>query len=1082
MPLPIYTNDQIAAQLTTGYANYQNTVYTPVGYTIEPSHWNITTGGSISVDITALAANGQFFATAALQMWSMVTGINFNFVSSGAQLFFDDDGSSSAYETDTYSNGVTMSAEIHISYDWIVGPTSDDSGNLNSFSYQTYLHEIGHALGLGHAGNYNSDATFSTTAGTGNTISVNAGGANQGANGLFYDDVTGHNQYLNDSWQASIMSYFSQQGNSPYDSAAQSINTYTSADFAYVMTPMVADIIAVNTLYGTPTTAHLGNTTYGFNSSLTGTVFDAAAFTGVSFTILDNGGVDTLDYSGYTQAQVLNLNAETYSNVGGVVGAVSIARGTVVENAIGGTGADVLTGNSAGNILKGGLGIDTLDGAGGVDTADYSDKTTAVVVTLNSATAATVTIGGSAEDTVMNIENLIGGSGQDNFVGDSLANRLDGGLGNDSLNGGIGADILVGGGGNDTIIGGADSDTAIFTGAFASYAVSYNSSTSTFTLTSSAEGVDTVTGVEYFQFSDVAKTAASLMPAPTISASIAATTASANEGNSGTTTFTFTVTLATAATSAQSATYTVAGNGTNATNATDFSGALTGTVSFAIGETSKTITVLIAGDTTVEQNETFGVTLSSPTSGLVIGTASATATILNDDVAGPNIMNGTTGIDNLVGTAGADQIDGLAGNDYLDGSAGNDILIGGLGNDAFIFNALNMTSGQSDSISDFSATADGTGDTIRIVGIANGKISVAASGLNAVVGYDNGSIVNTVIINNAGAKPVYVSEYSSTANALTGNLANAFLFVSDAMNQSANSWSNFTKVYDAQAVLDYQNTVNDDGTKSTIDYDNANNQTYTSISDYFDTQNILDSRTVLLDNGTQNKQYFDHLSANSWSSISDNYNSSSALINEVTNFDNGTRQALYLDAQSNQSWSSILDSFSAANVMTYETIVYDASNRSTQFFDHLANQTWTNILQNFDNLSHLLNETTAYDNGTRQVNYIDALSNQSWSNIIDLFHTTGVLKTETTNYDNGARQVYYADYLNANAWANITDNYDSLNRLDTELVRNDNLSYSFTDYDQANLNTWSQDVLVYNTAQVLSQHYRVMDDNSIVVL
>ena len=54
-------------------------------------------------------------------------------------------------------------------------------------------------------------------------------------------------------------------------------------------------------------------------------------------------------------------------------------------------------------------------------------------------------------------------------------------------------------------------------------------------------------------------------------------------------------------------------------------------MSFAAGETSKTITVNVAGDATVEPNENFTVTLSNPSAGTAIGTAAATSTILNDD-------------------------------------------------------------------------------------------------------------------------------------------------------------------------------------------------------------------------------------------------------------------------------------------------------------------------------------------------------------------------------------------------------------------------------------------------------------------
>jgi hypothetical protein len=76
----------------------------------------------------------------------------------------------------------------------------------------------------------------------------------------------------------------------------------------------------------------------------------------------------------------------------------------------------------------------------------------------------------------------------------------------------------------------------------------------------------------------------------------------------------------------------VTGSGANPASASDFTGAAfpTGTVSFATGETSKTITVNVAGDTTDEPDEGFTVTLSAP-SGATLGTATATGVIRNDD-------------------------------------------------------------------------------------------------------------------------------------------------------------------------------------------------------------------------------------------------------------------------------------------------------------------------------------------------------------------------------------------------------------------------------------------------------------------
>ena len=70
----------------------------------------------------------------------------------------------------------------------------------------------------------------------------------------------------------------------------------------------------------------------------------------VSYTIFDSAGVDTLDYSGFASNQLINLNAETFSNIGTLIGNVVIARGTVIENAIGGSGADTIIGNFVDNV------------------------------------------------------------------------------------------------------------------------------------------------------------------------------------------------------------------------------------------------------------------------------------------------------------------------------------------------------------------------------------------------------------------------------------------------------------------------------------------------------------------------------------------------------------------------------------------------------------------------------------------------------------------------------------------------------------------------------------------------------------
>ncbi|WP_044034192.1 Calx-beta domain-containing protein, partial [Microcystis aeruginosa] len=127
---------------------------------------------------------------------------------------------------------------------------------------------------------------------------------------------------------------------------------------------------------------------------------------------------------------------------------------------------------------------------------------------------------------------------------------------------------------------------------------------------------------------------------------IAATNANQTEGNSGSKAFTFTVTRAVNTTGANNVNWAVTGSGTSAANATDFVGGVlpSGTVSFAAGETSKVITVNVQGDTTVEPNENFTVTLSNPTNGATITTATAVGTIQNDDGNTGNTFTNSTPI------------------------------------------------------------------------------------------------------------------------------------------------------------------------------------------------------------------------------------------------------------------------------------------------------------------------------------------------------------------------------------------------------------------------------------------------------
>lgn len=123
-----------------------------------------------------------------------------------------------------------------------------------------------------------------------------------------------------------------------------------------------------------------------------------------------------------------------------------------------GRGADNLRGGDGDDLLDGGVGRDRMDGGDGSDTADYSNRSSAVVMTVASGALGVTAVD---EDTLISIENVLGGSAGDTLNGDSGPNRLFGNGGRDTLNGNGGDDWLDGGSSNDTLNGGSGGDRLI---------------------------------------------------------------------------------------------------------------------------------------------------------------------------------------------------------------------------------------------------------------------------------------------------------------------------------------------------------------------------------------------------------------------------------------------------------------------------------------------------------------------------------------------------------------------------------------------------------------------------------------------
>ncbi|CAO3363684.1 hypothetical protein [Azospirillum palustre] len=243
---------------------------------------------------------------------------------------------------------------------------TNTSPTPGTYGYLTILHEIGHAIGLKHPGNYNA-----------------TGGG-------------GEPPYLSsteDNYRYTIMSY----------------NRHPSLGLNGLATgPALYDIAAAQYLYGANANTRIGDDRYAFGSN---TVV-------VSQSIWDAGGTDTIDASGQASAVSIDLTPGAFSSIGPngsgglAVGNVSIATGVTIENAIGGSGNDILIGNSANNLLvggagddtlTGGAGDDTLQGGGGTDTAVYNGSRSSYTITVTS-DGATISGGGEGTDTLTDVE------------------------------------------------------------------------------------------------------------------------------------------------------------------------------------------------------------------------------------------------------------------------------------------------------------------------------------------------------------------------------------------------------------------------------------------------------------------------------------------------------------------------------------------------------------------------------------------------------------------------------------------------------------------------------------------------------
>jgi hypothetical protein len=144
-------------------------------------------------------------------------------------------------------------------------------------------------------------------------------------------------------------------------------NTYTSMSYTGTLSGApnrvygLNDIAALQNAYGASTTSRTENTLYSIPGYWKGS-------TDWTETLYDSGGIDTIDWSVSPFNDVIDLREGGTGRMG-ASGAtnVLIAFGTVIENAIGGNGANTIIGNNAVNVLSGGFGNDDLTSYGGND-------------------------------------------------------------------------------------------------------------------------------------------------------------------------------------------------------------------------------------------------------------------------------------------------------------------------------------------------------------------------------------------------------------------------------------------------------------------------------------------------------------------------------------------------------------------------------------------------------------------------------------------------------------------------------------------------------------------------------------------
>ena len=465
------------------------------------------------------------------------------------------------------------------------------------------------------------------------------------------------------------------------------------------------------------------------------------------------------------------------------------AAGNDVVN--GGYGLDTLDGGTGNDTLNGGAdddrfamandGTDALDGGTGFDTVDYSTSSTGlgIKLALGAAGALTTATNSQGNDTVKNIEAIVGASGNDTLTGNELANFLDGRAGNDSLVGGSGNDTIEGGYGKDTLTGGTGFDYVYF-GSSGSSITNFNIVTGALSI---LEGSGTQTETDA-QFEGVVGTygADTITGASNTNTAIGYHMDGANgkdklTGGAGSDTL--------IGGSQDSAIDTLAGGAGNdlyritySPSSSDYSTYpyVTTPAGFDLvveGASAGTDTVILDVTPYNYNNVSTYYTLANNVENLTVDAVDGSSYNYGTNVsaAGNSLANKITALDDwsitsqygyyygkafkLYGAAGNDTISGWQGADTLVGGTGNDSMIGGEGNDTYYVDSTSdvivelADEGEDWVVStisyDISPTAKSNIENIRLAG----DVALTAIG-NALSNDLLGNGLNNTLTGNAG--------------------------------------------------------------------------------------------------------------------------------------------------------------------------------------------------------------------------------------------------------------------------------------------------------------------------------------------